>query len=269
MQLEGIIGFLGYGNMGAAILEGLVEAGHLTGKHALIHDPSEARQRAAEVIGVGIAERAADLAARCDTLVLAVKPQIMDEALQPFNGLPALPRRVISIAAGISIAFLRERLGKDVHLIRVMPNTPALVGAGAAGIALGPNCDETDAAVARAMFESVGVAVMVKEKDIDAVTALSGSGPAYFFRMVECLVKAAVAEGLDASTANRLAAQTLLGAGKLLQSSGESAAVLRERVTSKGGTTEAALRSFDQDGLEAMVRAAVSAAAERSRELGG
>lgn len=269
MQLEGNIGFLGYGNMGAAILEGLIEAGMLTGKHAVIFDPAELRQQAAERVGANVADSPAALAAQCDTLVLAVKPQIMTDAIEGFGGQSKMPQRVISIAAGISIRSLQERLGEHVHIVRVMPNTPALVSAGAAGIALGPNCDDSDAAVARAMFESIGLAVMVPEKDIDAVTALSGSGPAYFFRMVECLVKAAVAEGLDAATAAKLAGQTLLGAGKLLQTSGESAAVLRERVTSKGGTTEAALRSFDEDGLEAMVRAAVSAAAARSRELGG
>jgi len=268
MDGAGTIGFLGYGNMGAAILEGLIEAGRHTGKHTVVYDPSPARRAAAEAVGAELAETPAELAADCDTLVLAVKPQVMDEALQTFEGQPRMPRRAISIAAGISIRTIQARLGDAVHVIRVMPNTPALVSAGAAGIALGPGCDGTDAEVARAMFESIGIAVMVEERDMDAVTALSGSGPAYFFRLVECLVKAAVAEGLDAATASRLAGQTLLGAGKLLKASGETPEVLRQRVTSKGGTTEAALRSFEQDGLEAMVRAAVSAAAARSRELG-
>lgn len=268
MELRGTIGFLGYGNMAAAILEGLIEAGVVAGKHAIIYDPVEARQQAAAAIGVNVAPDPAAVAGGCETLVLAVKPQMMEEALQAVAGKTDGVARVISIAAGISIAYIQRYLGESVRVVRVMPNTPALVHAGAAGIALAPNCAEEDGETAKIIFSAVGMAVMVEEKDIDAVTALSGSGPAYFFYMVECLVKAAAAEGLDLVTATRLAGQTLLGAGQLLQSSGESAEILREKVTSKGGTTEAALRSFRESGLEDTVRAAVSAAAARSRELG-
>ncbi len=149
-----------------------------------------------------------------------------------------------------------------------MPNTPALVQAGAAGIALGANCGEEDATTVRAIFGAIGMAAVVEESDIDAVTALSGSGPAYFFYLVECLVKAGIAQGLSAEVATQLATQTLFGAGKLLVESGESAATLRQRVTSKGGTTEAALRQFEADGFETVVAAAVAAAAQRSKELG-
>ncbi|HNT89464.1 MAG TPA: pyrroline-5-carboxylate reductase, partial [Candidatus Hydrogenedentes bacterium] len=198
----------------------------------------------------------------------AVKPQIMNEALQEARKGVKPDILVISIAAGISIAFIRERLGDNVRIVRVMPNTPAMVNAGAAGIALGANCTGDDAAVARTIFEAVGVAEIVQEKDLDVVTALSGSGPAYFFYMVECLVNAAVNEGLREEQATRLAAQTLMGAGKLLASSGESAATLRERVTSKGGTTEAALRCMREERFADIVGKAVRAAAARSRELG-
>lgn len=267
-MLQGIVGFLGYGNMGSAILEGLIEAGALTGKHAAVFDPDPDRRLAAESLGATVAANGQALAGMSDVLVLAVKPQVMNEALQEARKGVKSGTLVISIAAGISISFIRERLGDGVRIIRVMPNTPAMVNAGAAGIALGPNCTEDDAAVARTIFESIGIAEIVQEKDLDVVTALSGSGPAYFFYMVECLVNAAVNEGLSEEHATRLAAQTLMGAGKLLMQSGEAASVLRERVTSKGGTTEAALRTFREERFSEIVGKAVRAAAARSRELG-
>lgn len=268
MGLQGTIGFLGYGNMGSAILEGLIEMTVLSAKQAAVYDPQPARCTAAEHIGARVCESAEELAATSDVLVLAVKPQTMDTALKEAGSGLKPSTLVISIAAGVSIASLKRRLGETVRVIRVMPNTPALVQTGAAGIAPGPLCTEADVAVARTIFESIGIAEIVAEKDIDAVTALSGSGPAYFFYMVECLVKAAVAEGLEEATATRLAAQTLLGAGRLLSSSSDSAATLREKVTSKGGTTEAALKQFAAMGFENVIAAGVRAAAARSRELG-
>ncbi|MFP4500837.1 MAG: pyrroline-5-carboxylate reductase [Candidatus Hydrogenedentota bacterium] len=267
-MIPGVIGFLGYGNMGTAILEGLIEAGRTTGKHALIYDTAPGRRQAAEAIGAEIAETPAELASKADTLLLAVKPQIMQEAVAPLAGRIHAETLVISIAAGITIARLTEWLGGGVRIIRVMPNTPALVSAGAAGIALGPGCTQADAAVACALFEGIGLAEVVDEPQLDAVTALSGSGPAYFFRLVECMEDAAVAEGLSRDQAARFAAQTLLGAGVLLTHSGESAGTLRQRVTSKGGTTEAALHTLQEKGFCDLVRAAVATAAARSRELG-
>lgn len=268
MTIAGTIGFLGFGNMGAALLEGLIEKGVLSPGQAVVFDPDPGRCAAAEGLGASVAPNAGELARQSDTLLLAVKPQMMSTALKELE--PGLRPELlfISIAAGISIARLREQLGEAARIIRVMPNTPALVSAGAAGIAPGPGCLKSDIELARRIFEAVGTAEMVEEKDIDAVTALSGSGPAYFFYMVECLIKAAVAEGLDKGAATRLAAQTFQGASKLLCSGTESAEVLRQRVTSKGGTTEAALRQFQEHGFEDIVRAAVRAAAARSRELG-
>ena len=268
MKLDTTIGFLGYGNMGAAILEGLLDAGALKPEQAAVCDPAEARQAAAKALGIRRADDPSALVRDCDTLVLAVKPQVMAEALDAIEPGSAAGKRVLSIAAGISIAFIQERLGPGARVIRVMPNTPSLASAGAAGIALGPNCTEEDGMVALQIFEAVGIAEMVSESDIDAVTALSGSGPAYFFYMTECLIKAAVAEGLSEEAATRLATQTMLGAGKLLSESEDTAAVLREKVTSKGGTTEAALKQFAADGFEKVIQAGVSAAAARSRELG-
>ncbi len=268
MSLQGCIGFLGYGNMGSAILEGLLGRGVIRADQAMAYDPDPDRARAAEQLGARIAPSAGALAAAADTLVLAVKPQIMDPALHGLAEVRKPTGLVISIMAGISIARLQTRLGNGARIVRVMPNTPALVLAGAAGIAPGPGCTDADAETARQIFDAVGVTEMVDECDLDAVTALSGSGPAYFFYLVECLVNAAVAEGLAPDAASRLAAQTLYGAGVLLRESRESAATLRERVSSKGGTTEAALRRLYEGGFENLVREAVQAAAARSRELG-
>lgn len=254
--------------MGRAILEGLLEAGTLAPNNVAVFDVDAEKRKAAEALGVKVADSPAHLAELSDALLIAVKPQSMEEALAQLK--PGLfpSSLVISIAAGISIAYLQERLGRDIRAVRVMPNTPALVGAGAAGIALSGNCTVEDAAIAETIFSAVGIAVTVPEDAMDAVTALSGSGPAYFFYTVECLVRAAVAEGLSEEQATRLAAQTLLGAGKLLTESGEPASALRERVTSKGGTTAAALAAFEAQGLERVLAAGVAAAATRSRELG-
>lgn len=269
MTLEGRFGFLGYGNMGSAILEGLVEAGVLAGKNAIVCEPSFDRREVAARVGATIANSPAEAATLADTLLLCVKPQQMAEvltAIQPVVDSRPLP--IISIAAGVSIAYIQQRVGPTARVIRVMPNTPALVGAGATGIALGPNCIEEDAQMARTIFEAVGIVEIVPEAQINAVTAVSGSGPAYFFNMVEHLITAGMAEGLERPVATRLAVQTLYGAGLLLQSTGEDAAVLRARVTSPGGTTEAALKRFADDGLCQSVQDAVHAAVARAEELG-
>jgi len=267
-MLPGTLGFLGFGNMGGAILGGLIESGAFSGKHAVIFDPAQARQGVAEQLGARVAASPDALARECGIILLAVKPQTMEDALRALAPGLAHDPLLVSIAAGISMDWIRKRVPAGVRVARVMPNTPALCHAGAAGIALGPECTESDARAVRTMFEAVGIAELVEESAMDAVTALSGSGPAYFFHMVECLVQAGVAQGLSEPVAARLAAQTLLGAGCLLQTSGESAATLRARVTSPGGTTAAALRQLAAEGFEQSIFAAVEAAAKRSRELG-
>ena len=268
MKLEGTLGFLGFGNMGGAILSGLIEAGTVSADRALVFDIDPKKNAKAKASGATVVSAPEELADKSDTLVLAVKPQTMAEALEQIRPGVSSKTLVISIAAGISISYVQERLGRDIRVVRVMPNTPALVAAGAAGIALSENCTEDDAKAARTIFEAIGIAEMVPETMMDAVTALSGSGPAYFFYTVECLVRAAVAQGMDEAQAARLAAQTLLGAGRLLKESGEPASVLRERVTSKGGTTAAALEAFRQGDLEGVLASGINAAVARSKELG-
>jgi pyrroline-5-carboxylate reductase len=267
-HLEGCYGFLGCGNMGTAILSGVIEKGILSADAVRVYDPAQARSDAVAALGVKGVASAAELAAACDTLVLAVKPQSLDEAVAPLLGKTKPDIRVISIMAGISIAALRQPFGNQARILRVMPNTPALVGAGAAAMAACEMCGENDIEACKALFGAVGIIETVPEQCIDAVTALSGSGPAYYFYLTECLITAAMAEGLPQAQAERLAAQTLTGAGKLLAASNQSPAALREQVTSKGGTTFAALETMRARGLEGVIREAVHAAAERSRELG-
>ena len=268
MLMNGVLGFLGFGNMGGAILQGLIESHTLTGKHAAVYDPDPQRADVAQHLGALVVPTPVALAEASDVLLLAVKPQSMELAVREM--LPGIrPHQLfISIAAGIPIAWFRARLGAQARIIRVMPNTPALCHAGAAGIALGEGCTEADAETAQGIFQAVGIAEMVEEGELDAVTALSVSGPAYFFHMVECLIQAGVAQGLSEPVATRLATQTLVGAGCLLAATGDTAGVLRAKVTSKGGTTEAALRQLHTDNLRDIIHNAVAAAAARSRELG-
>lgn len=268
MTLTCTVGFLGFGNMGRAIAGGLLERGTIAPKHLAVYDVDVDKQTQARELGLTVCADPAELGRVSNVVMLAVKPQSMDDALQALAPAVSSKTLVISIAAGISLEYIANRLGRDCRAIRVMPNTPALVNAGAAGIAVGPNCTAEDSRVAQTIFEAVGTVELVPESSIDVVTALSGSGPAYFFYMVECLVAAAKQHGLSEQQATRLAAQTLLGAGLLLRESGETAETLRERVTSKGGTTEAALNVFHERGLCDTVEEAVAAAIRRAKELG-
>lgn len=268
LRLKGTLGFVGCGNMGMAILQGLLNKNVIDPPWVKVFEPDPGRRDEAQSLGAGIAPSPEDLVRRADVVLLAVKPQAMANALEPLQAVKPFPALAVSIAAGISIRFIQDRLGRESRVARVMPNTPALVGAGAAGYALSDTCTADDERTVRILFEAVGIAERVTEEQLDAVTALSGSGPAYFFYLVEHLTAAAVERGLDEPTARRLAAQTLRGAGELLSQSDESPATLRARVTSKGGTTEAALKTFEARGWPETVRAAVWAAANRSRELG-
>jgi pyrroline-5-carboxylate reductase len=265
--IEGTIGFLGFGNMGQAIFRGLIDAGTVPPECLVAFDIDEAKTTVAARSGGRVAPSAETLASDSDVILLATKPQHMESALEAIRPGLSSDTLIISIAAGISIAFIQHILGKETHVARVMPNTPALVRAGTAAIATSDSCTSRDAQTAEAIFTAVGIAERTPEDLIDAVTGLSGSGPAYFFYLVECLANAAAELGMPAEQAERFAGETLYGAGRLLHDSGESAATLRERVTSKGGTTAAALESFRQAGLEKIVENGVRAAMNRSKEL--
>jgi len=217
---------------------------------------------------IGVACQTDNLAAAaCRRVVLAVKPQSIGRVLDEIAPAVKPDTTVISIAAGISTSVLDDRLGGSGCIVRVMPNTPMLVGCGISAICAGPRARQEDLDFTQSLFAASGSTVLVDEQMMDAVTAVSGSGPAYFFYLVEAMIAAGVAEGLSNEVAALLATQTCIGAGKLLAESGQPPEELRERVTSPGGTTQRAIETLEACRVtEALVRA-VRAAAERSRQL--
>ena len=267
MALDCTLGFLGFGNMATAIAQGLIDSETLAADKMAAYDLSADRRNAADEIGIRVEKSCSDLFDTCDAVVLAVKPQNIAHALESLDEGHGDNKLVISIAAGVTIQYIQHLLGESTRVVRVMPNTPALVGCGAAGLAFSSKCTGDDKNIVETIFNAVGISEQVTERQIDVVTALSGSGPAYFFYMVECMTRAAVAQGLPQKAAERLAAQTMLGAGTLLSESDESPAVLRERVTSKGGTTEAALQSLEDDAFGDIVAQAMAEAIARAQHL--
>lgn len=268
--MSDVIAFIGGGNMAASLIGGLIAAQHPAGR-IRVAEPDLARaQSLRERFGVSVLATAAPMLDGVDTLVLAVKPQQMAVALQ---GLQVAPGTcVVSIAAGIRLELLQGLLGPQAHYVRSMPNTPALYGAGISGLYASPQTPDSARARAETVLRAAGeICWLAREEDLDAVTAVSGSGPAYFFLVVEAMTDAGIALGLSAETAARLAKRTCIGAARMLDAGGADAAdaaELRTQVTSKGGTTEAALRQLESAGLRPMFQAALAAAAQRSAQLG-
>lgn len=264
------IGFIGGGNMAQAIIRGLLDAGHMP-ERLMVSDPSAEQRDALQQISrnIHVGNDNDELAITCDVLVLAVKPQILAEVALalPTDDRPT-NQLIISIAAGITINALRGWLGDGPRLVRVMPNTPALIGAGMSGL-YADDIDSIARGVAEYIMAAAGEILWVQDEAlIDAVTAVSGSGPAYFFLLMEIMEDVAVELGLDANQAQLLATKTAAGAGLLALQSEESAATLRARVTSPGGTTAAALQKLEDGGIRDIVRAAMLAARDRAAELG-
>jgi len=260
--------FVGGGNMGAAIIGGLVARG-FDAKSVSVVEPAVAdRDSLASRFGVAVRAAAGPDLPPADVLVLAVKPQQMREAVKPL--VPLAPATlVLTIAAGIRIADLSRWLGGHGAIVRAMPNTPALVHAGVTGLHAAPGVDATGRERAQALLGAVGQTVWLpKEEDLDAVTAVSGSGPAYVFYFIEALEEAGRELGLAPEAARALAVGTFAGAARLAADRGEDPAVLRAQVTSPGGTTERALAHLDAEAVKARFKAAVAAACARSRELG-
>lgn len=264
-----VVGFIGAGNMAKALAGGLLARGW-TGARLLAADPNaEARAAWHAKFGLSCLDDNIAVARAADVLVLAVKPQQMAtvaRALAPaLAGRPAL---VISIAAGIRLAQLEAWLGEGVAIVRAMPNTPALVGDGAAGLYANARVDDDGRQLAQAILASVGLALWLdSEAQLDAVTALSGSGPAYFFLMMEALERAGTDLGLAPATARALTLATALGAARMASEGDEDPATLRARVTSPGGTTEAAIALLQQANYADVIARALKAAAVRAREL--
>jgi len=261
-------GVIGVGNMGFAILSGLVEKRFIEAQNAAAFDIDEYKRDRVTEIGARAVSSIDELVAASETVLLAVKPQNIEECLDQVNRQAGGEQLFVSIAAGISTGYIEDTLGGTPRVVRVMPNTPAQVGAGAAALCAGRYATADDVDYVRDMFATLGTSVVVEESMMDWVTALSGSGPAYFFYLVEVITQAAEEGGLPEDVAERLARQTFVGAARLLDESGERADVLRRNVTSKGGTTEAALQVMEQEGVSDRVTRAMAAAAARSRELG-
>ena len=255
--------------MARSLIGALIRNGTRADSVAVAEPNDDLRAGLMRDFGVRGHARARDAAQHADVLVFAVKPQVLKSVCADLAEVVALRAPiVISIAAGIRIAQLHAWLGVDLPIVRAMPNTPALIGAGATGLIANAAANAQQRACAESILAAAGRAVWVEREELmDTVTALSGSGPAYFFLLVEALEEAAVAQGLPRETARVLATQTCLGAGRMLVEGDESPAILRERVTSPGGTTAAALDAFASGDLRELVARAVAAATQRGREL--
>lgn len=264
----GKIGFIGGGNMAEAFIKGLMSGG-FPASDILFFEPNEKRrQMMEERYGIFCSENNARLVTDSDIIVLATKPQILDKILVEIESAFDDGKLLISILAGITTTTLEAGLGGQAHVVRAMPNTPALAGKGAAALCPGRNVDDQDRRVAQHLFETVGIALWVEEGQMDAVTGLSGSGPAFVYTFIEALTAGGVQEGLRLDIAHSLAVQTVVGAASLVQGTGEHPALLREKVCSPAGTTISAIRVLEERGLRAMMMEAVGAATKRSRELG-
>lgn len=269
MHPETKIGFIGAGNMASALIGGLIKHGSRP-ERLMAFDPDTAKTGALNGrFSIRAAENNARLVRECDIVVLAVKPQLMRGVLAPLAQImPATPPLIVSIAAGIRIASIEKWLGRSLAVIRVMPNTPALVGVGAAALYANEHTGDEQRRAADALMQSVGIAAWVDdERQLDTVTGLSGSGPAYFMLFMQAMVEAAVERGLARDTARALVLQTCRGAAELARESGESLEQLRTNVTSPGGTTERGLETMRAAAIEAIIGSAVKAASDRADEL--
>ena len=255
--------------MARALIRGLVGTATVDGEQIIASDPDQPKLESLEhELGIHITNDNVEAVEKADVILLATKPQVFAQMLPGVSATLGPDKLLISIAAGISTRLIERALPDGVRVIRTMPNTPALVGAGATAIAAGSHATEEDLELAETLFRSVGISVRVPESQLDAVTGLSGSGPAYVFAMIEALRDAGVREGLPAETALELASQTVFGASRLLRDENEPPEVLRERVTSPGGTTRAGLDALAAAGFSEAIIGAVRAATRRSAELG-
>jgi pyrroline-5-carboxylate reductase len=267
-MIEKKIGFLGAGNMAEALLRGLLR-GHAKPEGILASGPRQDRMdELRQKYGIATTTDNLELVAGSDIVVLAVKPQIMRKVLDEIAEKIRPDALVISIAAGIPIAAIEQRLKPGMRVVRTMPNTPALVDAGATAIAGGGHATKDDLAIAKKIFDAVGVTVVLDEYQLDAVTGLSGSGPAYIFLILEALSDAGVKVGLSRRTSQLLAAQTVLGSAKLLLETNEHPGRLKDMVTSPGGTAITGLHTLEHGGVRTTLIDAVEAATKRSHELG-
>ena len=262
------IGFIGAGNMAEAMIRGLLRGNDFTPDQISASGPREERtSELREKYGIH-ATTDNQVPAKAEIVVLSVKPQILSRVLDEVGEAIAAEALVLSIAAGVPVAAIQSRLASGTRVVRAMPNTPALVDAAATAIAGGEHASESDLAAAKRIFDAIGITVILEESALDAVTGLSGSGPAYVFLILEALSDAGVKVGLSRRTAQLLAAQTVLGSAKLLLETNEHPGRLKDMVTSPGGTAITGLHTLEHGGLRTTLMNAVEAATRRSRELG-
>ena len=262
------IGFVGAGNMAEAMIRGLLRGEVFKPKQIAASAPREERRKElADKYGIHATADNAEAASQ-SIVVLSVKPQILNRVLDEVGGSISAESLVISIAAGVPVSLIQSKLRPGTRVVRAMPNTPALVDAAATAIARGEHASDTDLENAKRIFDAVGITVILEESQLDAVTGLSGSGPAYVFLILEALSDAGVKVGLSRRTAQLLAAQTLLGSAKLLIETNEHPGRLKDMVTSPGGTAITGLHTLEHGGVRTTLMNAVEAATRRSRELG-
>lgn len=263
------IGVIGIGNMGNALMQGWFAASVTRPEDVMVSDPDTAKVRvASKDFKVKVARDNAELAARSDLILLAVKPQVMDPVLQEIAQQVTSKTLLISIAAGVPLSRIEKGIGKKVRSVRVMPNTPALIQEGASALCFNAHVTASDRKLAIRLLDAAGQTVVVEEKMMDAVTGLSGSGPAYIFVLIEALSDAGVRQGLPRDVAHKLAVQTVRGASGMVMQSGKHPGELKDMVTSPGGTTIAGLHALEQGKFRAALFNAVEAATQRSKELG-
>jgi pyrroline-5-carboxylate reductase len=264
------IAIIGGGKMGSIIAQGLIAHKIIPGKDIIVTDIDAARlEFLRSSMKLKVSQNNKKAVKGADIIILAVKPQNMAATLTEISSAIDKTKMVISIAAGITTNFIEKSLTKGARVVRVMPNTPALVGEGAAAVAKGSCAKADDIKLTHAIFDAVGISVEIEEKLMDAVTGLSGSGPAYCFLIIEALIDAGEQMGLPRTLAAKLAIQTMLGAARLCLESDKQPAQLREMVTSPGGTTVAGLKALEEGKIRATIISAVEAATKRSRELAG
>lgn len=259
------LGILGAGNMGQAIIHGAINADVLAADQILVVEPDRVKRGAMAHLGCAVSEKPSD-AAHAEQMMVAVKPQIFDKVAQQVGKLPR-SMVVISIMAGTSSERIRDQLGRDARVVRVMPNLPCRIGEGMAAIALGAGANQIDESLAKKIFESIGQAIVIEERLMHAVTAVSGSGPAYVFLLAEAMQQAAEQMGLPHGKARTFVKQTLLGAARVLSESDQTATHWRQSVTSPGGTTASALEVMFERELPEIVTEAILAARDRGIEL--
>ncbi len=263
------IGFIGGGNMAEALIRGLL-AGNFPVTQLVFSEPSEVRQEhVISRFGIALAPSNPDLVRQCDIVVLAIKPQIAAEVLEEIADSWDDSKLMVSILAGVTCATIEKHFPGHPRVVRVMPNTPALVGEGASTICRGRQASSEDLQTVRELLESVGIVQLIDERQMDAATGLSGSGPAYIYTVIEALADGGVREGLRRDVAHALAVQTVVGAALMVRETREHPAILRDQVCSPGGTAITGVSSLERNGLRTTLMEAVSAAAARSRELGG